>query len=450
MSRVTNMTSGNPAKLILKFAFPLILTNIGQQFYTIVDTIIVGRGVGVEALAALGATDWLYWLVLWTVQALTQGFSVLVSQSFGANDRDELKKSITMSTLLCGVIALVLTIASVLAAKPLLLLLGTPANIFDGAQVYLTAMYIGTPVVMAYNMSAAILRGMGDGQSPLIAMGIAGLLNIVLDLLFVMVFGWGILGAAAATLLAQLFAFLYCAYVMRKLTIFSFVKSDWKPDTQILARLCHLGLPLALQHVVIVSGGIIAQGVINSCGFIFVAGVTATNKLHGLLDCSATAFGFAASTYMGQNWGAKKFDRIKTGLRSALGLSLVVAGAISVCIIVFGREVVSLFISASAENADQVLKISYDYLFIMSLFLPFAYIMHTYRASLQGIGKPLAPMLSGFFEFGARVGAALLLTRVIGESGLFFIDGAAWACAGIFLMGAYYWEMYRFRKGRST
>ncbi|MFR1151055.1 MAG: MATE family efflux transporter [Butyricicoccus sp.] len=178
MSRETNMTVGRPTKLILGLAVPLILTNVGQQLYTVADASIVGRGVGVEALAALGATDWLYWLVLWTVQAMTQGFSVLVSQTFGSNDKKGLRKAITMSVLLCAAVGILLTVVFVSSAGWLLHLLDTPENIYDGAHIYLTMMYAGTLITMAYNMAAAILRALGDGKSPLIAMFTAGCLNM--------------------------------------------------------------------------------------------------------------------------------------------------------------------------------------------------------------------------------------------------------------------------------
>ena len=259
MSRETNMTVGRPTKLILGLAVPLILTNVGQQLYTVADASIVGRGVGVEALAALGATDWLYWLVLWTVQAMTQGFSVLVSQTFGSNDKKGLRKAITMSVLLCAAVGILLTVVFVSSAGWLLHLLDTPENIYDGAHIYLTMMYAGTLITMAYNMAAAILRALGDGKSPLIAMFTAGCLNIVLDLLFVIRFGWGIPGAAAATLLAQLFAFAYCVIALRKIPYASVEKPDWQPDSSVIRRLCHLGLPLALQHFVIVISGIILK-----------------------------------------------------------------------------------------------------------------------------------------------------------------------------------------------
>ncbi|MDY3617454.1 MATE family efflux transporter [Agathobaculum sp.] len=437
MAKTTDMTAGNPTKLIARFAFPLILTNIGQQLYQITDAAIVGRGIGMEALAALGATDWLYWLVLWAVQAMTQGFSVLFSQCFGSQDREKMRKTITMSILLCAVIGTGLTVLSIGVSKPLLLALSTPDNILDQAFTYLSTMYAGTLIVIAYNMSAAFLRSVGDGKSPLIAMGIAGTLNVGLDIVFVVVFKWGIRGAALATLLAQLAAFLYCLAEICKNEIFHFSRPDWMIDYIIIKKLIYLGIPLALQQQVVVIGGIIAQWVINGCGFLFVAGFTATNKLHGLLDCSASAFGFAASTYIGQNWGAKRMDRIRDGVRKTLMLSVLFSLVLTVIMLLFGRQIVSLFISSSAENAAQVLNIAYEYLVVMSLFLFSAYIMHTFRATLQAMGTALAPTAAGFVEFAGRVGVALLLPRVIGAKGLYFIDGAAWLSSAIFLLAAY-------------
>lgn len=213
-----------------------------------------------------------------------------------------------------------------------------------------------------------------------------------------------------------------------------------------IRRLCHLGLPLALQHFVIVISGIIMQAVINTCGFVFLAGFTATNKLHGLMDCSASAFGYAASTYTGQNWGANRLDRVRMGVRSTLVLALSFSALLAAGMILFGRHVVALFISADAANAAEALSVAYDYLVVMSTFLLSAYVLHTYRSALQGMGFTTAPMLSGLTEFAGRVGASLLLTRAIGERGLFYTDAAAWTFAAVFLAASYYIQLLIIRK----
>lgn len=437
MARFTNMTSGNPTKLIASFAFPLILTNIGQQLYQITDAAIVGRGVGVEAFAAIGTTDWLYWLILWAVQALTQGFSVLTAQCFGSKDVQRMKHSIAMSILLCAAIGGGLTVLSIGLSRPLLQLIDTPENILSQALSYLKTMYAGTLIVMAYNMSAAFLRSIGDGKSPLIAMGIAGLMNIALDCLFVLGFHWGVMGAAIATILSQLFAFGYCLSIIYKNEFFHLEKAHWRIDRSIVRNLLFLGLPLALQQQVVVIGGVIVQSVINSYGFLIVAGFTATNKLHGLLDCSASAFGYAASTYVGQNWGAKNTNRIRQGVKYSLILSVSFSLAVTTIMLLFGRHILRLFITSSAENAEQVLSTAYEYLFVMSIFLFSAYIMQIFRSTLQALGTTFAPGFAGLVEFCGRVGIALLLPYVLNEKGLYFTDAAAWLSSAGFLLIAY-------------
>ena len=373
MSRMKNMTEGSPAKLILSFSLPLMAANLGQQLYMIVDTMIVGKGVGVEALASVGATDWSYWLALWVIQAMTQGFAISISQHFGEGNQSRIKKTVAMSIWLCLGIGVVLTVSGLVFARFLLRILQTPDPIFQGALSYLMILYAGILVVMAYNMAAAILRSLGDGKTPLIAIVIAAITNILLDLLFVLVFRWGVAGAAFATVLAQLLAFIYCLLVMRKIDLLKMERKDWKPESSIIKRQCGLGIPLALQHVLIAIGGMILQSSINRHGFVFIAGFTATNKIYGLLESSAISLGYAVTTYTAQNYGAGRYDRIRNGLKS----SVLIAAAMSVCVsaamIAGGRAVLGLFIDSTSSSAAEVLEISYHYLFIMSCLLSSLY-----------------------------------------------------------------------------
>lgn len=438
MKRSIDMTKGTPARLILQLAIPLILTNLGQQMYSIVDAIIVGRSVGVSAFASLGACDWLYYLVLWSITALAQGFSAVVAQNFGSGNRDLFRKSVCMCVLVTIAFGILYTVVSVSAAAPLLRLLGTEESIFAGARTYLTAMYAGSMIVLSYNMAAAILRAVGDGKTPLIAMIVAGFSNIFLDLLFVAYFRWGILGAAFATLLAQLIAFSYCFIVILKSDLFRMQTGDFKPDTAVIYQLCRLGIPQALSQSVTVIGGIYAQSVINTFGYIVVAGCTAANKLHALMDTSSTALGFAASTYLGQNYGAKKMDRVRSGIRQAIVISLGLAGIIMAIILIFSHQIVGAFLTSDVKDAAAALDVAYRYTIVLVACLPFAYLMNLFRFSLQGIDNTVAPMLSGFFEMAARMGVAAWLPPVIGQMGLFLMDGSAWAAAGIFQMIAFY------------
>ncbi|MCB7063157.1 MATE family efflux transporter [Enterocloster citroniae] len=434
MSRMKNMTEGSPAKLILSFSLPLMAANLGQQLYMIVDTMIVGKGVGVEALASVGATDWSYWLALWVIQAMTQGFAISISQHFGEGNQNRIKKTVAMSIWLCLGIGVVLTVLGLVFARFLLRILQTPDPIFQGALSYLMILYAGILVVMAYNMAAAILRSLGDGKTPLIAIVIAAITNILLDLLFVLVFRWGVAGAAFATVLAQLLAFIYCLLVMRKIDLLKMERKDWKPESSIIKRQCGLGIPLALQHVLIAIGGMILQSSINRHGFVFIAGFTATNKIYGLLESSAISLGYAVTTYTAQNYGAGRYDRIRNGLKS----SVLIAAAMSVCVsaamIAGGRAVLGLFIDSTSSSAAEVLEISYHYLFIMSCLLSSLYLLYAFRNTLQGLGNTVAPFLSGVMEFFARVSVAVYFSRLWGTEAIFFAEPCAWAAATLVLV----------------
>ncbi len=438
MSRVKDMTQGNPTKLILSFAFPLIIGNLGQQLYMITDTIIVGQGVGLSALASLGATDWIYWLVLWSVQYMTQGFGVLITQNIGEGDETKIRKSIMMSAILCVVIGTSISIIFPMLASPFLRLLHTPADIFDGALSYVKIMYAGTLIVMGYNMTSAVLRAFGDGKTPLIAMIVAAVINIGLDLLFVMVFKWGIVGAAIATIFSQFVSCLYMLRIICHIPVLKFTREGWRPDGAVIRKLLALGTPLALSHVAIVIGGIYLQFMINGFGSNLVAGFTATNKINGLLESSAISFGFATATYMGQNWGAKKVDRIKQGLRSALMLAISFAIGIAVLMIAFGKNILMLFIDASDANAPIVLDLAYQYLTILCSTLVILYVLHVYRSSIQGMGNTIIPMISGFLECAGRVSVAFFMPKLIGETGLFWAESVAWLFSASFLVFSYY------------
>lgn len=445
MSRAKDMTRGNPTKLILMLALPLILANLGQQFYMISDAIIVGRGVGVKALASLGASDFIYWVFLWTIFALTQGFAVLITQNFGAGNADRLRKSIAMSVLLCILLGAVLTVIGLVFASPILTGLRTPTDIIDGAHTYLTIMFIGIPVVMAYNMAAAILRSFGDGKSPLIAIIIAAIINIGLDLLFVLVFGWGITGAAVASVIAQAISFLYCFYVIKKLHTVKLEKSDWQIDWPVVKKLCALGFPIAVQYLFITIGGIFIQFAVNSFGVVFVAGFTATNKLYGLLECSSTAFGFATATYMAQNLGANRIDRIEQGMRVAAITAALLSVVFSVVFILFGRSIVNLFVSGTEALATEAMDIAYQYLFVMCAMLVFLYLLHTYRSALQGLGNTIVPMIAGIIGFVGRVCVVMLAIYVIGSSGIYFAEPLGWLSGMVIIIPAFYREVRKIK-----
>ena len=297
-AQIRDMTKGSPAKLILLFAVPLMLGNIFQQLYTMVDTIVVGQVAGVQALAALGAVEWIMWMVLGVSTGVTQGFSILISQHYGARKWNDLKKAVAHSYLLTAITAVSLLIVSQLAARWILMLLNTPDNIIGMSLIYLRIVFCGIPIVAAYNIFASVLRALGNSRTPLIAMIIAALINVILDLTFVAVLHWGVAGAALATVTAQAFSALYCFMVVRKIDIVHTSKEDFETVPGLNRKLLGLGAPILFQDVIISVGGLAVQFVINGYGFLFVAGFTATNKLYGVLEMAAISYGYAIVSYV--------------------------------------------------------------------------------------------------------------------------------------------------------
>ena len=442
-----DMTAGKPTRLIIHFALPLMLANVFQQLYTVVDTAIVGKALGVDALAALGAADWLNWMMYGMVQGLTQGFSIPVAQNFGARQADQLRKTVGASIVLSAVSSLLLIALLQLAIDPVLTLLQTPAQIADGSKLYLRIMFAGVPIVMAYNLFAGILRSLGDSKTPLMAMVAASLLNIGLDLLFVLVFRWGSAGAAVATLLAQVFAALFCLYFLLRNAEMRLRKEDFRLEWPFALRLLKLGSPMAFQNGIISVGGMILQFVVNGFGVVFIAGYTATNKLYGILEIAAISYGYSTATFTGQNLGAGQIGRIRQGHRASLVLSLVTSAIIGLIMILFGKFILSGFLSGDPMEVAAALDVGYRYLTLMSLFLPVLYILHVERSCLQGMGNTVLPMASGIAEFVMRTGAAFLLPGIIGDAGIFWAEVLAWAGADLILIPSYFVIIRKCTKG---
>ena len=363
-----NLTYGKPLKLIFYFALPLMFGNILQQVYTLVDTMIVGQFLGVDALASLGAADWINWAILGIIMGLTQGFSIRISHLFGANENDQLSHTTITIYILSFIVAVLLTIGMQFIIHPLLTLLNTPDIIIQGSITYLRVISSGIIIVMFYNCFSSILRALGDSKTPLIAMIIAAIIHILLDLLFVCVFHLGIGGAALATIVAQCFAAIFSFIVLKRKMPHLFELKDYQFKLSTAKRLLKLGMPLALQNTIISIGGIVVQSVVNGFGFLFVAGFTATNKLYGLLEVAAVSFGYAITTFNSQNFGAKYFDRMKEGVKNAGLLSLATSLLIAFIMIFYGKFFLSLFISGTPSEVSAVLSVSYKYLFIMSCF----------------------------------------------------------------------------------
>ena len=444
--RTLDMTAGKPLSLIVRFALPLMLGNVFQQLYTVVDTAVVGKALGVSALAALGAADWPNWMFLSIIQGLTQGFGILMAQDFGARQTEQLRRSIGGSISLSAVGAALFLIVGQLLILPVLHLLQTPSEILPGSALYLRIMFGGIPIVMAYNLLACILRSMGDGKTPLIAMVIASFVNIGLDLLFVLAFHWGIAGAAAATLIAQVCASGICLLQLRKFSDLQLKRSDFFPGWRLATHLLGLGSPVAMQNAIISIGGMIVQTVINGFGVVFMAGIVATNKLYGILEMAALSYGYAMITYTGQNLGAGKIKRIRSGMRTGLGVSLVTSVVIAALRLSFGEWIVGCFISGTPQEIAEATQVGYGYLTVMSLCLPILYVLHVFRSCVQGAGNTVLPMVSGIAEFVMRTGAALLLPMVMGQTGIYYAEVLAWLGATLILIPSYFFVMKKHRR----
>ena len=411
--------------------------------YTVVDTMVVGKTLQVGALAALGASDWLNWLMLGVLSGLAQGFGILMAQQFGAKQYDALRRTVGCSAVLSALSSAVLMLAGQLAITPVLRLLQTPPEILPGSALYLRVMFAGIPVVLAYNLLAAVLRALGDGKTPLYAMIVASVTNIILDILFVPVFGWGIAGAAVATVIAQAVSGVYCLLRLRKIPILKIDKSCFRPDAALCRRLLMLSMPMAAQNAIIAVGGMIIQSVVNGFGVVFIAGYTAANKMYGLLEMAAVSFGYAMVTYVGQNLGAGKPDRIRQGVNVASLVSVAVSAVICAFMLLLGKPVLSGFISGTPEVSAQALDIAYEYLTVMSLCLPVLYLLHVSRSAIQGMGNTVLPMVSGVAEFVMRTGGVLLLPAVLNYTGVFWAEVLAWLGADLILIPGYFWLIRR-------
>ena len=437
-ANIKDMTTGKPLPLILSFSLPLMVGNIFQQLYTVVDTMVVGKALGVDALAALGTTDWLYWMWLGMIQGVTQGFGILMAREFGAKRFESLRSVVGSSVTLSALSAVLFLILGQLAAEPVLQLLNTPSQIMDGSLLYLRIMFLGIPIVMAYNLLATVLRSLGDGQTPLYAMIVAAISNILLDLLFVLVLHWGIAGAAIATLIAQGISGVYCLLKIRKIDFLTLKKKDFSLQAAMAGRLLSLGSPMAAQNAIIAVGGMIIQGVVNGYGVAFIGGFTAANKLYGVLEIAATSYGYAMITYVGQNLGAAKVNRIKSGMKWATTVALATSAVIASVMLIFGRSIVSAFISGTPEEAAAAIEVGVTYLSIMSICLPILYILHVTRSAVQGMGNTVLPMVSGIAEFIMRTGGVLLLPAIMGENGIFAAEVSAWLGADLILIPSYF------------
>ena len=445
MPRIKDMTAGKPVALILAFAIPILAGNLLQQLYNLVDSLIVGRILGVTALAAVSASGWLDWAVLSIPMGLAQGFSIQAAQYFGANRPEELRRTVGQSILIAVFATMLLEAASQLLLHPVLEWMNTPAETFSLTEGYLRIIYGGLPVVMAVNVLNGFLHALGNSRTPLAALAIASAANMLLDWFFVGYCRMGINGGACATVIAQVISALISFRTIRRLYMLHPEKKDLYPDRRMMARLIRLGVPIAFQNVIIAVGGLILQGVVNGFGFIFMAGYNAASRLQGLVEMAGASVGSAVGTFTGQNIGAGKKDRVYRGLHSSARISVGMALGIGAVMVLLGRQILSMFIQDEPGLAEQVLSFGYQFLCVMAAGLPMLYLLFVYRSTLQGLGNTVIPMISGFVELGMRVGCALLLPLFFGVWGIYTAEIAAWIGAGVLLIISCYRELRKIK-----
>ena len=448
MGRTLNMTTGNPMKLLFSFALPLMFGNIFQQLYTVVDTAIVGRGVGMVALAALGAVDWLNWMMLGIAQGFTQGFCIRMSQKFGAQELEGLKQTLGTSILLTGLLAIVGTLVSQLGLPIFLTWMKVPDYLRESATLYSRIIMGGFTAVCFYNLCSSTLRAVGDSKTPLVAMVVAAITNILLDVVAVFILNWGIAGAAAATVFSQLLSGTLCAVKILQTPELRFEKRHLTLSLFTAKDLMAIGIPSGAKNVIIAAGGMVVQTVVNSFDSMsFIAGFTATNKLYGLLEVAALSYGYAVTTYVGQNFGAGLMPRVRSGVRAANMLALLSSIVIAAIMLVFGRDITMLFISRDdMALALEAGNTAYRYLCLMSISLPILYALYVFMSALQGMGNTIAPMWSAAFELTVRLSVAFIVAQLGIRNGILWAEVGAWYMGGATQAIAYYLHLRKLKR----
>lgn len=431
--QVRDMTSGKPLHLITAFSVPLLFGNILQQMYNFVDTLVVGRGVSMDALAAVGLTGSLNFLVLGFIIGLSQGVGILCSQYFGSREYAQLRKSVTMSFYLNFSTGALLTVLSMVSARQLLVWMNTPAELMADAWLYINVIFGGILISLAYNFLSGILRALGNSRDPLIAMIIAFIINTVLDVALVMGLGWGVLGAAAATVSAQLFSAVYCLICVRKIGFMKLEKKDWEWNGALFRKSFVLSLPVALMNSITALGVIFMQIAINGFGAVYIAAYSVASKIIIIFEQLDVSFGTGAGTFAGQNLGAGKPGRIREGIHQVNLLLIGVNLAIFGLMLVAGRPLIGLMVGdqpAVIDAACQCIR-------FLTFFLMFLGTLWIYRTSLQSMSDTFWPMLSGVLEFAARTIALLILPKLIGFYGVLSAEVSAWILAALMLVIVY-------------
>ena len=432
-----DMTVGNPTKIILNFTLPIFIGNVFQQFYNMADAVIVGKFVGTKALAAVGSTGTIMFLIYGFVVGMTAGFTVLTAQKFGAGDLPAMRRTVAGASILSLIIGLILTAAFMLLMKPWLHLMNTPSDIYTDAYAYIMIISGGILAQMLYNLLASILRALGNSKIPLYFLIFSALLNIALDLFFIIVFHMGAAGAAIATIISQGVSGLLClVYIIKKVPILHMTREDWHPEGALLKRQMQIGIPMALQYSITAIGTMMVQSSLNILGSTLVAAFTAASKIEQVVTQAYVALGTTIATYGAQNMGAGNVPRIRKGFRSSTIIGIVYSFAAAALVMTVGKYMSYLFVSEDValiiDSVDIYLKC------VGAFFIPLT-IVNIYRNGIQGLGYGLLPMMAGVAELIGRGVVAVIAARQHSYLGVCLASPAAWVLAAALLLVMYFY-----------
>lgn len=433
MAYTKNMTEGKPFPIIFAYFVPVLCSTLCQQLYSIIDTIVVGKGIDDMALAAVGATGSITFFIFGFIMGLGSGMAVLMAQAYGSGNYDRLRKTITMGVVSCGVVGLVIMAVSIVFMRPLLLLLNTSPTILDDALLYITLILAGIPLMLAYNCLSAILSALGDSRTPLIAVLISSVINIFLDVLFIMGFHMGVEGAALGTLIAQTCSGVFCFFKVRTITFIRLKKSDWSIDGSLILEEFRVGIPVAFMNSVTAVGCLLLQYFVNLLGVNYTAAYSACSRIAEFMMQPCGAAGMTMSTYAGQNLGAGKIDRIKEGLKCSFGIAVALA-LITGCLLLFAPHQLASLMLSDRQN----IELAAGYLRICGAMMWSISFLFLTRNTCQGMGFTMIPMVSGFLELAARVVVVIWLTPYLGYTAIAIAEVSAWTSAlllnGIYLL----------------
>ena len=432
---VKDMTNGSPSKHILGFAVPMLFGMLFQQFYNLVDTIIVGKTLGVEALAGVGATGSINFMIIGFCMGVCNGFVIPVAQCFGAKKPADLRKYVFNGYICSIVFAIVLTLASVIFCRRILIIMNTPADIIDHAYNYIVVIFIGIPTVFLYNMVSGVIRSLGDSKTPVVFLVLSSIINVVLDFFLILVCKMGVAGAGWATVTSQLISGLTCLiYMYKKYDILKGDKSERVLDRRFITNLCMNGVPMGLQYSITAIGSTILQAAVNTLGSTYVAAMTAGSKMFNFTCCPFDALGSTMATYAGQNVGAAKIKRLGQGVRSAMIIGSVYS-VLSLIALYFTTDYIALLF----VNASETTIIALTRQFILAsacFYIPLTGV-NVVRISIQGKGFSVFAISAGILEMIGRAFAAIILIPSIGFMGACLASPIAWIAADAFLFPAF-------------